>query len=145
MDRMIGLLRAHGMKATPQRLALARKVLARPRHVTPQGMLEELRAEHPALSLNTVYQTLRRFAAQGLLRELEAGGRTWFDSRIEPHDHAMCAHCGRIEDVDTPPSSVKPAALASWRIESESRMWRGVCPACLAGGAGGEASVREGR
>ncbi len=131
---MVELLRAHGMKATPQRLALAGRVLARPRHVTPQGVLDELRAGHPSLSLNTVYQTLRRFARAGLLRELEAGGRTWFDSRVEPHDHAICSRCGRIEDVDAPALADAPASLAGWRIQSESRMWRGLCPDCAEAG-----------
>jgi len=133
MEDWADMLRAYGMKATPQRLAVAGRVLGRPRHVTPQGVLDELRREYPALSLNTVYQTLQRFAAHGLLRELEAGGRVWFDSRTEPHDHAICSVCHRIEDVLAAPESVPPA-LQGWRIESESRVWRGVCPSCRRAG-----------
>ncbi|MDX8401795.1 MAG: Fur family transcriptional regulator [Mariprofundaceae bacterium] len=125
------VLRAHGMKATPQRLAVAARLFAAPRHVTPQGMLEDLRHEHPSLSLNTMYQILKRFADAGLLRELEAGGRTWFDSRTDPHDHAICTHCGRIQDVPST-SARPPQELADWEIAGESRIWRGVCPSCRA-------------
>ncbi len=129
MQELAGILRSHGMKATPQRLAVASLLLPARIHLTPQQVRERLRDRYPSLSLNTIYQTLQRLAGAGLLRELNIGGRTWFDSHVEPHHHAVCRVCERIEDVPAAAQFV-PLTLRRWKIEDEARIWQGLCPEC---------------
>ncbi len=124
-------LREHGLRITPQRLAVAELMLAEPVHLSPQQVYEQLRSRLPSLSPNTIYLTLDHFEKAGLLRRIHVGGRTVFDSRTERHDHACCRRCGLIQDL--PASSVEhaPLTIRRWRIDAESRVFSGLCPACL--------------
>ncbi len=129
METLAEQLRARGLKATPQRLAVAQAMLAGPRHATPQQLRAELAERFPTLSLNTLYQMLHAFVRHGLLREVSVGGRTWFDSRTEPHAHAVCRSCGRIEDV--PAAGIEPPEqLEGWALGEAALIWEGLCPRC---------------
>jgi len=122
-------LRAHGLRATPQRLAIAAMVLAHPTHVSAREVWQQLHHTYPSLSLNTVYQTLSLLESKGLLQRLEIDGITFFDSNPEPHDHACCIRCKAILDLPSNPVQ-PPSELAEWHILGERRIWQGLCPAC---------------
>ncbi|PJA31357.1 MAG: transcriptional repressor [Zetaproteobacteria bacterium CG_4_9_14_3_um_filter_53_7] len=128
----ITLLRDHGLRITPQRLAISALLLAEPAHSTPQQVYETLRHGFPALSLNTVYLTLAQFESSGLLQRFQAGGRTIFDSNTAPHDHVCCTVCGMISDIQKPDRPQLPLPLSQWKISGESHTWTGICPDCLA-------------
>lgn len=124
------LLREHGMKATPQRLAIARLMLQEPTHATAQALYEQLQEDYPSISQNTVYLTLASFAESGLLHRFHAAGSMVFDSNTEPHDHACCRGCGRIIDLPAARESAVPASIDGWQTLSEQRTWIGTCPSC---------------
>jgi len=126
----IALLRDHGLRITPQRLAICALLLAEPAHTTPQQACEALRNRFPTLSLNTVYLTLAQFESSGLLQRFQAGGRTIFDSNTAPHDHVCCTGCGTIRDIPEPDRARIPLSLSQWKISGESRTWTGTCPDC---------------
>jgi len=126
------LLRSHDLRLTPQRLTVAGLVLSKQAHVTARGVYQQLKDDHPALSMNTVYLTLGQFEACGLLQRFEMNGNAVFDSNTARHDHASCSRCATIIDLpgeeDEPPWI--PASLLDWQIQSEQRIWTGLCPAC---------------
>jgi len=125
-------LQKHGLRITPQRLAVAEMVFAKPMHITARSVFEQLRQLHPGISMNTIYLTLGQFESSGLLQRFEVNGNTVFDSNTHPHDHAYCTTCGGIIDLGTRQSAQPafPAQLDQWNIHSERRMWIGVCPTC---------------
>jgi len=125
------VLHQHGLRVTPQRLAIADRLLAEARHAVPQELYEDLRERFPSMSLNTVYMTLSQFEENGLLRRFYVDGRAVFDSNTVPHDHACCRSCGVLIDLPQRDDVAVPSALPSgWRIEGYSRLWSGLCPAC---------------
>ncbi len=126
------LLRKHGLRVTPQRLAVAELVLRKPTHITARMAYQALRKTHPAISMNTVYLTLGQFESSGLLRRFEVHGNSVFDSNTTPHDHACCSRCKAIIDLNDPQAGLPllPAELAAWQIEHEQRIWTGLCPTC---------------
>jgi len=128
------LLRTHGMRATPQRVAIAGILLRRPMHVTPQDVYETMSKRFPSISQNTIYLTLAHFEEAGLVHRFHISGRTVFDSNTARHDHAYCRHCGKV--VDLPSSDIEkiPKQITSWKVKSESRIWFGLCPACKKAG-----------
>jgi len=123
-------LRAHGLRITPQRMAVAELMLAEPTHMSPQKVYEVLHKGMPSLSPNTIYLTLDQFERAGLLKKIYIDGKSIYDSKTERHDHASCRQCGAVSDL--PASSVEstPLTLKRWKIESESRVWSGTCPEC---------------
>ena len=126
------LLRSHGLRITPQRLAVAELVLHQPVHMTARSAYQTLRQQHPAISMNTIYLTLGQFESSGLMQSFEVGGHTVFDSNTKPHHHACCRQCNSIMDITCQQTELTLQAdqLAAWEIESEQRIWVGLCPDC---------------
>lgn len=129
------LLHDHGLRATPQRLAIAGQLLAEARHVMPQELYDGLKTQFPSMSLNTVYMTLSQFEESGLLQRFYVDGRAVFDSNTVPHDHAFCRNCGTLADLPQRDDAALSASdLPGWKVEGASRLWSGLCPDCRKSG-----------
>jgi Fur family transcriptional regulator, stress-responsive regulator len=101
MAGLVRLLHERGQRATPQRLVILRELQRRGHHATADEIRRRTRNELPGTSTPTVYATLELLVELGLARRVDAGsGATLYDPRIEPHQHAVCRRCGRIDDVD---------------------------------------------
>jgi Fur family peroxide stress response transcriptional regulator len=100
LEHLITLLREAGVQPTPQRLAVARYVLATTSHPTADEVLERARRECPTLSRATVYNTLNRLSEKGLVRpQTVKEGVIVFDARVEKHHHFIDEETGEIYDV----------------------------------------------
>jgi Fur family transcriptional regulator, iron response regulator len=100
MKGLIALLRQAGLQPTPQRLAIARYVLATTSHPTADEVLEKARRECPTLSRATVYNTLARLSERGLVRsQAIKEGAVVFDARVQKHHHFIDEATGKIHDV----------------------------------------------
>jgi len=130
-DDLHALLRMHGLRATPQRVAVAQLLLKQDMHATPREVYAKLKTDFPSISQNTVYLTLDHLEQAGLLCRIHIAGRIVFDSNTWPHDHAYCSHCGRIIDIPPANRSDTPGELGRWRVEGENRLWTGLCPDCI--------------
>ena len=125
-----GALRSAGLKATPQRIAIARCLMHDETHPTAQELFDRLRPGHPAMSFATVYNTLAALTAIGRCRKLVVGGATRFDPKTAAHHHAVCDRCGAVRDVPAaaePTPRALPGGFAVTRVE---RVYRGLCRAC---------------
>ena len=89
------------------------------RHVTAEALYEEARGSKTALSLATVYNTLRQFSDAGLLREIAVyGSRIWYDTNTGPHCHFYVEDRDELLDVpdDMVPVLRLPVAPAGMEI-----------------------------
>ncbi len=93
-------LRDAGLRPTRQRVALARLLFeGSHRHVTAEGLHDEVRQARHAVSLATVYNTLNQFRDAGLLREVVvAPGRSYFDTNTGDHHHFFVETDGELHD-----------------------------------------------
>ena len=100
-EQLSTLLHARGQRVTPQRLVIHRALRQRDRHLTADEVRETVKHDLPGTSTPTVYATLDLLADLGLIRRVDAGsGPALYDGRTEPHHHAVCRSCGRVEDID---------------------------------------------
>ncbi|MYA88119.1 MAG: transcriptional repressor, partial [Boseongicola sp. SB0662_bin_57] len=79
-----------GLRPTRQRIALARLLVGdgQHRHVTAESLHSAARNAGEAVSLATVYNTLRAFCDAGLLQEITVDGtKSYFDTRTDDHPH----------------------------------------------------------
>ena len=100
-------LRSVGLRATRQRVSLARILLrGGPRHISAEALHEEAEAAGISVSLATIYNTLNQFAEAGLIRRLIAlSDPAYFDTNPEPHHHFYDVEKGRLTDM--PAEAVK--------------------------------------
>ncbi len=95
------VLAEHRITPTPQRLAVAGVTLECRQHLSAEQVLDRLKRRGARVSKATVYNTLRLFAARGLLRELTVDrDRAFFDSNLAPHYHFYNVDDGTLTDFD---------------------------------------------
>jgi Fur family iron response transcriptional regulator len=103
------LLRAHGLRPTRQRVALANVLFPKPghkQHVTAEALFAQATKAKVGVSLATVYNTLHQFTDAGLLREVSVPtAASHFDTNTTPHYHVLDEDTGMLTDL-------KPGRLA---------------------------------
>lgn len=103
-------LESHGIGPTPQRVAVAQVLLARPQHMTAEQVHARVNAEARRVSVATIYNTLKLFSERGLLREVVVEpGRVFYDSTTADHHHFYDVSTGVLSDI--PAGSIVFAAL----------------------------------
>jgi len=126
-------LRAHGLRVTPQRLAVHRALQALGRHATADEVLERVHGSVPGVSLPTVYAALELLADLGLAARVHGGRAVRYDPRAEPHHHLVCDACGAVVDLDAEVDLQPALALVRAQGAVPARaevLVRGRCAAC---------------
>jgi Fur family transcriptional regulator, peroxide stress response regulator len=128
-------LHPHGMRVTPQKLAVF-KILERDNyHPTPDMVFAEVRKQYPMVSLGTVYQILDQFARIGVARRIFSGGnRQRFDGKRSLHAHLVCEQCGRIDDFEDRSLKVLTERFArkvDFHIRDHYFEFSGSCADCI--------------
>jgi len=132
-DEIRTALRDHGLRVTPQRLAVFGALRDLGRHATAEEVLARVHGTVPGVSLPTVYAGLELLADLGLASRVRAGRAVRFDPRVDPHHHFVCDECGAVSDLD---AAVDLApALAGLRAAGAQPagaevLVRGRCAAC---------------
>ncbi|MGV6804854.1 MAG: iron response transcriptional regulator IrrA [Ruegeria sp.] len=91
-----------GLRPTRQRVALAELLVGdgRHRHVTAESLFESAKQNGDAVSLATVYNTLRAFCDAGVLQEITVdGSKSYFDTNTHDHPHFFWEDEGRLSDA----------------------------------------------
>ncbi len=112
-----------GLRPTRQRLALAELLVGdgKHRHVTAESLYEAAQSTGAAVSLATVYNTLRAFCEVGLLQEVTVdGSKSYFDTNTHDHPHFYWEDEGHLTDAPSEqlviarvPDAPKGAEIAS--------------------------------
>ena len=89
------------IQPTPQRIQIARVLLARAQHLSADQVLERVRANGQRVSMATVYNTLGLFARKGVVREVIVDPhRVFYDTNNTPHHHFYNVDTGELTDID---------------------------------------------
>lgn len=93
-------LQQHGVRATAQRMRVARILLATPQHLTADQVSAVMRRAGTRVSKATIYNTLHLFVERGLVRQLAVGAlQACFDSNTCGHYHFQDEASGKLSDV----------------------------------------------
>ena len=144
---LIEILHARGQRVTPQRLVILRELRRRDRHATAEEIHRAVDGELPGMATPTVYATLDLFVELGLARRIDTGTAALYDARLDPHQHAICRRCGRVEDVDGRISAgalIRAAQEGGFEPQSAELIISGLCAECAAEGSGAGAGPTTG-
>lgn len=95
-------LEGAGLRPTRQRVALAELLIGdgRHRHVTAESLFDSAKSNGDAVSLATVYNTLRAFCDAGVLQEITVdGSKSYFDTNTHDHPHFFWEDESRLSDA----------------------------------------------
>lgn len=124
------------MKYSHQRELIYEQVKQHPVHPTADMVYSALRAEHPNLSLGTVYRNLNLLSDLGLLMKIHiADGSDRFDGRTDAHYHMVCEKCRRVFDIEYEEleDNVRAAAASDgYTLTRLTLTLEGVCRECSA-------------
>lgn len=134
MDLVLGELRRAGLRITPQRVIIYKKISELKGHLSTEDIYKIVKDEIPSISLTTVYRTLRAFGKCGLILPLTGAssgyGTIIFDSNPKLHHHFICRKCGSICDIPETGAKVEVRQKISGKIESVAVVVRGICNNC---------------
>ncbi|NIH83926.1 transcriptional repressor [Amycolatopsis granulosa] len=129
-------LRSVSLRVTRPRVAVLAALRDHP-HVDTETVIELVRADHPAVSHQAVYDVLRALTDAGLVRRIQpAGANARYETRVgDNHHHVVCRSCGAIADVDCTVGHA-PCLTASddhgYVIDEAEVVFWGTCPNCSA-------------
>ena len=93
-----------GLRPTRQRVTLAALLIGdgQHRHVTAESLFAAAKVQGEAVSLATVYNTLRAFCEVGLMSEITVdGSKSYFDTNTTEHPHFYWEDTGALTDAAT--------------------------------------------
>ena len=130
-------LKAHGMRVTPQRIAVYDALVPRKDHPSVDQIYTQVKERCPTISLNTVYTTLTMMAKAELIRQIDAGdGLCRYDGNPRPHLHIVCTDCHRVDDLDLDMTAdaksllQRAADTSGYDINDYAIYFYGCCPSC---------------
>lgn len=111
------LLRAHGLRWTPQRRTLIDVLAASEGHVSAAEILQRCRAADPMTTPSTVYRTLDVLELVGLVRHAHGpdGGEEYHLLPQDEHGHLYCSTCGRGWELNPAEAQGLVGVLAAQR------------------------------
>lgn len=139
MRNAIDLLTEHGIRPSPQRVAIMDYLLCHKTHPTVDNVYAAMLPNMPTLSKTTVYNTLKILEEKGAIQVLNIDEKNaHYDAEETIHAHFLCQNCNKIFDIFfdkdrqehiaglTKTSNLKPFSITSTQIN-----YKGICPDCL--------------
>ena len=134
MQSVADILRSHGFKVTPQRLAVYDALQNTTEHPNAEMLYNMLLPRYPAMSLATVYKTMEIFDQIGLAQVLNIGEDSYrYDARMENHPDVRCNTCGRVDDImefEDEAIMSQVAKLSDYKLTGRQLYFYGECPKC---------------
>jgi len=96
-------LEEHGIKPTRQRVAIASHMFEQDQHLSAEVILERVNADDSTTNVSkaTVYNTLKLFVQEGILKEVALDPqRILFDTNTHHHHHIFNVDTGEIRDIN---------------------------------------------
>jgi len=130
--------RRHGIRATHQRTEILRELAGTEEHPDAETVYGNVRKRIPAISLDTVYRTLRLLEEKGVISRVgSTRERARFDANTDRHHHFVCSVCGRVTDFysDVPDNFLPPSEVTDMgHVDSVYVELRGRCRQCRMNG-----------
>ncbi len=129
------LLKARGLKATPQRELILRSFFEAGAHVSVDELYAQVRRKDRTVGYATVWRNLKLACQIGIAQEVNLGdGVTRYDRvTFEPHGHLYCLGCKRLIEFtsnDVTEHLKEQAEAVGFRTEGFRVEIQGYCREC---------------
>ncbi len=132
MNNFTETLRAHHLKATPQRLEIA-NTLYKHGHVNIEHLYETMLKKFNSISLATIYKNINIMIENAFIQEVKIPHqKSVYELTKEAHSHLVCDKCGMVEDITLDLSSISEFATheTNFEIKKADLVFSGLCKNC---------------
>ena len=135
-QQFVDYIREHGMRVTPERMALLDEIYRQHGHIDADDLLEGVRSAGHPVSRATVYRTLDLLVDCGLVQRQRLGRNRFLYEHVHPgqrHDHLACRTCGRVVEFVSPGIQAMLTEICrAHGFDKDDRQLQivGVCTAC---------------
>lgn len=127
------LLKEHGIRPTPQRMAVYQYLDEHRTHAQADTIYEALVQQYPSFSRTTIYNSIRVLEESGLITPIVIDGTVIrYDANTNGHGHFKCVSCGTVFDVMDTQKQQTPDSLQAFEVQSSVSNYYGRCPKCKA-------------
>ncbi len=132
MNNFTDTLRAHQLKATPQRLTIMH-IINGYGHINIDKLYEEVKKKFTSVSLATIYKNINAMTQNLLLSEVKIpNGKSVYEIVKEDHSHMVCTKCKNIVDIKVDTASIVDEVSSSYnfQVDTSELVLSGVCEKC---------------
>ena len=118
-----------------KRQAILDALCASREHPSAEMLYDALKADHPQLSLGTVYRNLSGFVDDGAaVTVASVDGHLRYDGDVSAHAHFICRKCRRVLDLPLPFDAGKTCSKLEkdhgCSVDGFCLTFSGICPEC---------------
>lgn len=100
IEQFIANCKNKGLSVTYQRLAVFKSLTSKSSHPTADDIYNQVKIDHPTISLATVYKTLETLSENDLISKVTPlHDLARYDGENESHHHLVCIKCKKIIDI----------------------------------------------
>ncbi len=115
-ESVIDLLRARGLRMTPQRRAIVAEIMSVRGHITPVTVARRVEDRVPGVNPSTVYRTLDLLEELGVLSHAHLESGAEYHRRAEAtHVHLTCSRCGADDSLSIAEAAELEAVVSRHR------------------------------
>ena len=132
MENYTEMLRAHHLKATPQRIEIA-NALMQNGHLTIEKLYDILLKKFNSISLATIYKNINLMIENAFIQEVKIpNAKSVYELTKEAHSHLVCEKCGSVEDlhIDLSPMKKLDLSKVDFQINKVDMVLSGICKNC---------------
>lgn len=148
IDHWVKILQEDGCRITAPRRAIIDVLAGSPRALQPAEVFKQCKAKHSGIGLVTVYRTLERLEALGLIQRVHReDGCHLLMPAADGHEHYLiCTSCGRTilfqgDDLDTLFTRVESST--GYQVSEHWLQLFGTCPRCQVENMPLEAEIKD--
>lgn len=135
LNSMLGKLKEHNFRITPQRVAILNELASNDTHPSVENVYEQVKKNFPTTSRATVYKTVALLKELNEILELgfPDGGNRYDGNKPYPHPHLICTQCKKIVDPDLHSLTEMTSELVletGFKILNHRLDFFGICPDC---------------
>lgn len=132
MENYTEILRAHHLKATPQRLEIA-NALQINGHLSIEKLYDILLQKFSSISLATIYKNINIMIDSAFIQEVKIpNAKSVYELTKAAHSHLVCEKCGMVEDISLDLKAIESLDLkdTNFAIKKIDLVLSGVCKNC---------------
>ena len=132
MNRIVEKFKHHGLRPSPQRVAVLHYLSSRKTHPSAETIFTALSPKFPTLSRTTVYQTLEKLYENGLTQKINIeDDQMRFDADMSNHGHFKCTSCGKVFDFFYAKDFPFPLTEGGFEVQEQHLYYKGRCSDCV--------------